>query len=127
IVTIFEFAGYLGAGCYLAAYAALQIGLLRGNGYAYACLNMLAAALVVVSLTQQFNLPSMIVQVSWISVSVIGIVRVFWLTRAIRFGTREAELLNSKLPQLSKIAARRFLDSGNWLDGQAGTPLMREG
>lgn len=126
-MTLFELAGYLGAACYLGAYAALQIGLIRGNGYAYACLNMCAAILVVVSLTKQFNLPSMIVQVSWITVSIVGIVRVFLLTHAIRFSVQEKELLHNKLPILSKISARRFLNFGHWLDAGAGSILIREG
>lgn len=127
LVTIFDLAGYCGAACYLGSYAALQIGLIRGNGYAYACLNMLAAVLVVVSLTKQFNLPSMIVQVSWITVSIVGIARVFLLTHAIRFSDREAELLKCKLPVLSKISARRFLNLGCWIDGEAEAVLIREG
>lgn len=127
ILTLFELAGYLGAACYLGSYAALQIGLIRGNGYVYACLNMCAAILVVISLTRQFNLPSMIVQISWISVSVIGIVRVFWLTHAIRFSDQEKDFLESKLPMLSKISGRRFLNLGHWLDAAAGATLIREG
>src|SRR5699024_1294633 len=75
----------------------------------------------------QFNLPSMIVQVSWISVSIIGIVRIFLLTHAIRFSTQETELLERKLPTLSTISARRFLNLGRWIDGEAGHVLMREG
>lgn len=124
---IYDLSGYAGVAFYLGSYAALQAGFLRGNSYAYASLNLIAAALVLISLSSQFNLSAVIVQASWIVLSAIGMVRVFLLTRAIRFSEEEAAFLAGKLPTISKIAARRLLDRGLWVDAPAGTVLIREG
>lgn len=123
----FDLAGYAGVVCYLGSYAALQSGMIRGNGYAYASLNLLAAVLILVSLTKQFNLSATIVQISYITISVVGMARFFLLTRAIRFSNEEADILSRKLPRLSKVSARRFLNLGLWTDAEAGTVLIREG
>ena len=40
----FDWAGYLGVALYIGAYAALQGGIIRGRGYAYAACNLVAAA-----------------------------------------------------------------------------------
>src|SRR5699024_878649 len=63
----------------------------------------------------------------WISVSIVGLVRIFLLTHAIRFSAQETELLERKLPTLSTISARRFLNLGRWIYGDAGHVLLREG
>lgn len=123
----FDLAGYVGVACYLCAYAALQSGLIRGNSYVYASLNLLAAALVLASLANEFNLAIAIFQASWIALSFAGMARVFFLTRTIRFNSEEADLLSRKLPKLSKVSARKFLNLGLWTDADRGTVLIREG
>lgn len=112
---------------YLGAYAALQAGFIRGSGYLYASLNIAAASLVLLSLHADFNLSSALIQISWITISVVGITRAFLLTTAIRFNDEERALLRHKLPRARKLAARRFIDAGRWVDAPAGTVLLREG
>jgi len=124
---VYDLAGFLGTLCYLGSYTALQLGVIRGNGYVYATLNLFAASLVLLGLAAQFNLSVALLQICWIAVSVIGILRIFMLTRAVRFNAEEKALIADKLPGLSKIAARRFLDLGLWVDAPAGTRLMTEG
>jgi CRP-like cAMP-binding protein len=124
---VYDWAGYLGVAVFLTAYTALQTGLIRGNGYLYASLNMVAAACVLVSLIRDFNLAAALGQVSWIVISAVGMLRVLLLTRAIRFNAEERELLARKFSRLPKIAARRFFNAGLWVDAPAGTCLMREG
>mgnify|MGYP000362660628 FL=1 len=87
----------------------------------------MAASLVLVSLYSNFNLSSALIQASWITISVVGISRIFLLTTAIRFTDEEKSLLANKLPGATKLAARRFIDAGRWLDAPEGTMLMREG
>ena len=60
-----DIAGIFGVGFYLGSYASLQLGFLKGDGYAYAILNALAAGLVLLSLKEAFNLSSAVIQVSW--------------------------------------------------------------
>ena len=124
---VFEAAGLFGVFTYLGSYALLQLGFVRGSGYAYATMNILAAVLVLISLAESFNLSSALIQVSWILLSAIGMIRFYYLHHTIRFSAEEKPLVASKLPHATRIAARRFLDAGHWHDGSAGEVLMREG
>ena len=125
--TIYEIIGVMGVAVYLGSYAALQLGLLRGQGYAYASLNTLAAALVLISLTDAFNLSSAIIQVSWIVIGVVGIARYYILTHRVRFDDQEKMFLEFALPTMDKIKARRFLDMGTWLTVEPNTVLTEAG
>ncbi|SLN32552.1 Cyclic nucleotide-binding domain protein [Roseivivax jejudonensis] len=119
--------GIVGAVIYLGAYAALQLGLIRGNGYLYASLNLVAAGFVLAGMSHRFYPAAAIIQVVIIAISVIGMARLLILSRAIRFSPEEQQMHAAKFPELSRIAARRLFDSGLWLDAEAGTTLMREG
>lgn len=119
--------GLVGVAFYLGSYAALQAGLIRGSGYLYAVLNLIAAALVLVSLTAEFNLSSAIIQISWILISVVGMARVYILTQALRFTAEETELIERRLATLPRLAARRLLNGGGWRVGSKGHVLTTEG
>ena len=125
--SIFEIAGMLGVAFYLGSYAALQLGYLNGQGYAYATLNTIAAALVLVSLTYAFNLSSVIIQVSWILIGVIGMARYYILNHRTRFSEEEQRFLDCALPGMDKIKARRFLDMGAWLVLEPNTVVTEAG
>ena len=70
---LYTFIGLAGVAGYVAAYTLLQLGFLDGNGVPYSVANVVAAALVLVSLTEDFNLASAVIQVVWIFVGVIGL------------------------------------------------------
>ena len=125
-LTLYGIAGFLGVAFYLGSYAALQLGYLNGQGYAYAGLNMVAASCVLISLFQAFNMSSALIQVFWIIISVVGIVRAYLLTLRIRFTDEEQDFLYEALPGLSKIKARKLLDLGFWITGETGAELTRE-
>lgn len=122
-----EIAGAAGVGLYLASYAALQFGFIRGQSYSYPILNMFAAGFVLISLAQSFNMASAVIQTCWIVISAIGIVRIFLLSRSIRFTEEERVFLDHKMPSVPTHLARRFLDSGVWCDLEAGAELTHEG
>lgn len=67
-------AGLAGFATYMGSYALLQVGYMDGNGVPYTLSNITAAALVLVSLTEQFNLASLLIQVSWIAFGLIGLI-----------------------------------------------------
>ncbi len=77
-MSVFQIIGLIGFVAYIGSFAALQTKRLDGNGAAYCLLNILAAALVLVSLAEDFNLASILIQVSWIGIGVVGI---FWKVR----------------------------------------------
>jgi CRP-like cAMP-binding protein len=123
----FDVAGFLGVALYLGAYAALQLGLIRGSGYAYTLLNLAAASAILLSLSHDFNIWSAAIQISWIVLSIVGLTRLFILTSRLRFTAEERAFLDAKFPDLDPILARRLLAAGTWSEAPAGTPLTREG
>ena len=62
------------AGC-LAAYAGLQLGRLQADDYAYIGLNILGPACLLYSLMHDFNLAAVITQITWMSLSVLGLAK----------------------------------------------------
>ncbi len=67
--------GTLGVALVLLAYFLLQCEKLSNRGYAYPILNLLGALLILYSLFYVWNLPSVIIEVAWIAISVFGIIR----------------------------------------------------
>lgn len=72
-MTVFEILGLAGVVFYLGSYAALQMDVIDGKGFAYPVLNFLAASCVLFSLFENFNMPSLLIQISWIAISLYGI------------------------------------------------------
>ena len=126
-MTVSGLVGLAGVAIYLGAYLALQLGAIAGQSYAYAGINILAAACVLVSLLEQFNLSSAMIQASWIAISVVGIARLWLGSLFIRFSDDEKALIDSVLPDAPAYLARRFLDAGAWVEAEAGREMTREG
>ncbi len=124
---ILDTAGLAGVVLYLGSYALLQAGMLRGSSYTYAILNLCAAGFVLLSLTVAFNLSSAIIQVFWIMISVLGIIRLLWINRRVQFTEEEKALLERVFPDMPRAIARRFLNQGNWIDAEEGAVLLQEG
>jgi hypothetical protein len=109
---IYELAGLGGVFLYVGSYGALQLGFLNGHGYAYASINLIAASCVLTSLAKAFNLWSALIEISWITISVVGMVRFYYLMHRIRFTPEEQAVVRDVLSSAPKIKARRFLDLG---------------
>jgi paired small multidrug resistance pump len=62
-----EIVGVIGAAIVLGAYFGLQSGRLAGDGVAFQVANILGA--------YKFNLGAMVIEVSWIAISLYGLVR----------------------------------------------------
>lgn len=122
-----EIAGFAGVAFYLGSYAILQMGLISGRGYIYAFLNLIAASLVLLSLFGAWNLFSAIIQISWISISIFGIGRVFVLNKITQFTSEEQDVIAGMLYHLNRYNCRKVLKLGNWVDAEPGMELTREG
>lgn len=72
-MAIYTLIGLLGFAAYVASYAALQLGWLDGNGVPYTVANVVAASMVLVSMLEQFNLASALIQVTWIAFGLLGL------------------------------------------------------
>ncbi len=69
--------GILGVTIILIVYYLLQVERMKSDELIYSVTNLLGALLIVVSLIYTFNLASFIIEVFWIAISLIGIVRYF--------------------------------------------------
>ncbi len=125
--SIWTAAGLLGVALYLSAYGALQLGFLRGSSPWYTILNMAAAVFVLVSLIEAFNMSSLLIQVFWITLSIIGLARMAWERSNTRFSDEERVFLSAHFASLPPHLARKFLKLGRWQTLSAGTVLTRQG
>jgi hypothetical protein len=73
--TIFEISGLLGVALYVGNYGTLQLGLMDGNSMRYTIQSGSAASLVLISLLQDWNMASALIQIMWIGISIVGICR----------------------------------------------------
>ncbi len=71
--------GLAGVIMLLGTYFALQIDRIDSRSLAYSLLNGISAVLILISLLYTFNWASFIIEIFWISISLIGIVR--WMKR----------------------------------------------
>ena len=71
--------GLAGVIMLLGTYFALQIDRINSQSLAYSLLNGISAVLILISLLYTFNWASFIIEIFWISISLIGIVR--WMMR----------------------------------------------
>lgn len=69
----FHLLGVVGSIIYILSFACVQIGKMDGNGIYYSICNVLAAFLVVLSLSVEFNLASALIQYSWIVIGLVGL------------------------------------------------------
>ena len=67
--------GLAGVLVVLLAYFGLQAGRLRGDGVPFQLANIAGAAGIAVSLVYDFNLSAMAIELSWIAISIYGLVR----------------------------------------------------
>lgn len=126
-ITIWSAFGLLGVALYLGAYGALQLGLLRGSSVTYTLLNLAGASAVLLSLVEAFNLSSLLIQIFWITLSIIGLARLAWLRSQSKFSEDERTFLSQHFSNLPPHLARRFLSMGRWQSVSPGTILTRQG
>ena len=124
---MFQLSGLVGVAFYLGAYAALQFGLIRGNSHSYTLLNLAGAGFVLISLYTEFNMASALIQISWILISILGLSRLYLLSRRLRFSSEESAFLSAHLPDLPLISARALLNAGTWTDAAQGYRMLTEG
>lgn len=71
--------GNIGVVVLMVTYLMLQLNKLSSDALAYSVLNAVGAGLIVVSLTSNFNLSALMVEVFWVLISCVGIYRYFRL------------------------------------------------
>jgi hypothetical protein len=69
----YDVVGSVGTAIIILTYVVLQTGKIRSEQLSYSLLNAAAAALIIVSLYFNFNLPAFIVEFFWLLISLFGI------------------------------------------------------
>lgn len=69
----YDILGTLGVAIIIITYVLLQIERVRSDQLIYSLLNAVGAALILVSLYFDFNLPSVVVEAFWLLISLFGI------------------------------------------------------
>jgi hypothetical protein len=67
--------GIAGAGCYVIAYFGILQGWLKASNWRFPAVNLLGAVLVLVSLADAWNLPSVVLEGFWAAISCYGLMR----------------------------------------------------
>lgn len=70
-----EAIGIIGVICILGAYFMLQKGAWNAHSQKYIFTNMAGSACVILSLMDNWNLPSFLIQAFWIAISIYGLIR----------------------------------------------------
>ncbi len=77
MITVPDMIGTLGVALILLCYYWLQIRKLRIEGALYSWLNLAGSLLILYSLFHHWNTPSVIIEIAWIAISVLGLIRVY--------------------------------------------------
>jgi hypothetical protein len=72
----YDIAGLIGVATILAGYAAATSGRLDAKGAPSLTVNFVGASLILVSLTQRFNLSAAIVEGAWALIALVGLIRI---------------------------------------------------
>jgi hypothetical protein len=67
--------GIVGAACFIASYLGTLQGWLDPASWRFPAINLVGAMLVLTSLTDAWNLPSVVLECFWGTISVYGLVR----------------------------------------------------
>ena len=71
----YDILGTIGVGVIVVTYLLLQLGRIKSEQLAYSLFNGVGAALILISLYYDFNLPSVIVEAFWLVISIFGILK----------------------------------------------------
>jgi hypothetical protein len=72
-----DLAGITGVIFILGAYLLLQLNRLESSALRFSLFNGLGSALIIVSLVHEFNFSAFLIEVFWLAISLVGVVRFF--------------------------------------------------
>jgi hypothetical protein len=74
-MSAFDLAGLVGVAAILVGYALATMGRLHPKGAPSLAVNFVGASLILLSLTQTFNLSAAIVETAWAAIALVGLIR----------------------------------------------------
>ena len=72
---VFDIIGNLGVGLILLAYALITYNKVKNDTYTYLGMNGVGATFVLISLLVEFNLSAFVLELAWVLISLVGIVK----------------------------------------------------
>ena len=76
--SIYDLAGNFGVAAIIVIYLLLQLGKISSSSVYFSLFNALGAILIIISLLDHYNLSAMVVEVFWLIISLVGILRVIF-------------------------------------------------
>ena len=73
----YDFVGNLGVAAIILTYLGIQLDWMSAKEMPYLWLNLVGAIFILISLIYSFNLSSFVIEIFWIAITVIGIIRRF--------------------------------------------------
>lgn len=119
--------GIIGVVFYIGAYLALQLGLIRGDTYLFPSLNLVASGSILISLSINFNPFAAFIETSWVTISCIGIARVWFVKHFVNLSAEEQQVAAILVPRAKKDRAKRLLRIGRFIDANEGLRIAEEG
>jgi hypothetical protein len=74
-MSVYDLIGVIGAVIAISAYFATQQGWLRATDWLFPFANLIAAIMILVSLSVDWNLPAVVIECFWLAISVYGLIR----------------------------------------------------
>jgi multisubunit Na+/H+ antiporter MnhG subunit len=72
---VLDLLGNIGVLLLMGPYLMLQLNRLSSNSLQYSLMNLVGASFIILSLLSNFNLSALVIEVFWVLISLIGIVR----------------------------------------------------
>ena len=72
---MFDVIGLAGVGLIIIFYALLQFEKVTSKDISYSLGNLIGAIFILISLTKNFNLPSVVIECFWIAISCYGLIK----------------------------------------------------
>ena len=74
-LSVYDLAGFLGAAIIVAAYFAMQQRWLNALDWRFPAANLLGSLLILISLWFEWNFPSVVIEIFWALISLMGLAR----------------------------------------------------
>ena len=75
MINIFSVIGIIGVSLLIISYFLLQINKISSNSLSFSLINFIGSFLITISLLDEWNLPSFIIEVFWMLISLFGIIK----------------------------------------------------
>ena len=73
----YDLLGNVGVFFIIISYLLLQLNKIESSNIFYSLMNLIGASLVIISLIENFNMSAFVIEVFWVGISAIGLIKYF--------------------------------------------------